>query len=61
MVVEQEDILDLSSLLNYASNYFGFNNYPLLIACLKEKDNRLVEASRGFIVSNHWPDLNFIH
>lgn len=55
------EVFDLNSLLDFLKSYFEFNHYPLLIASMEKQDNYFVETSRGFVVSDLWPDLNFIH
>jgi hypothetical protein len=61
VVAFNNEVWGLNTLSDYLNKYFRSNNYPLLIAGLAEKDNFFTEMSRGFIVSNHWPDLNYIH
>jgi hypothetical protein len=55
------ELFDLNTLLSFLKNYFEFNHYPLLIASMELQDNYFVESTRGFVVSDLWPDLNFIH
>lgn len=55
------ELFDLNSLLSFLKSYFEFNHYPLLIASMELQDNYFVESTRGFVVSDLWPDLNFIH
>ena len=61
LINDNKETFGLNTLSDYLNKYFSSNNYPLLIACLSEKDNYFMEISRGFIVSNRWPDLNYIH
>ncbi len=55
------EVFDINSLLIFLKSYFEFNHYPLLIASMEKQDNYFVETSRGFVVSDLWPDLNFVH
>lgn len=57
-VIEHDNnkMLSNSELIEKLKNYFKNNTYPLLIAELEEDDNYYQEISRGFIVSNTWPN-----
>lgn len=55
------DVIDTNTLLIFLHSYFEFNHYPILIASVRKNGEHFIEVSRGFIVSDLWPDLNFIH
>lgn len=61
IISDENDIYNTETLLAFLQGYFEFNHYPLLIASMKKIDDFFVETSRGFVVSDLWPDLNFIH
>ncbi len=54
---KKEKIFDTKKLIFELKKYFSANRYPLLIAGLYQGNNNcLFEKSRGFIVSNSWPN-----
>jgi hypothetical protein len=55
------DVIDTNTLLIFLHSYFEFNHYPILIASVRKNGEHFIEVSRGFIVSDLWPDLNFTH
>lgn len=58
----KEELLSIGELSRLINDYFKTNHYPLLVASMKEDSRKAyIETSRGFIVSERWPDLNFIH
>lgn len=61
IVINESELLDNDALFMFLISYFEFNHYPILIASMGEFNNYFVETTRGFIVSDLWPDLNFIH
>jgi hypothetical protein len=61
-VLENEnELLDITALLMFLQGYFEFYHYPILIAAIEKLDDHFAEKSCGFVVSDLWPDLNFIH
>ncbi len=59
ILFDDSSILSNKELANKLKNYFSNNNYPLLIAELKEShENYFEEISRGFVVHNTWPEIN---
>lgn len=61
VIEDKKDVFDIDELLLFLKNYFEFNHYPLLIVSLCNENDLLVETSRGFVVSNLWPDVEYIH
>lgn len=61
IVENKNELLDSTSLFMFLQSYFEFNHYPILIAAVENFNNYFIEKSRGFIVSDLWPDLNYIH
>lgn len=57
----ENELLNTSDLFMFLKSYFEFNHYPILIASMEKYDNHFTEITRGFVVSDLWPDLNFIH
>lgn len=54
---KDEKFLDIKTLILKLKKYFSTNRYPLLIAELDYTDNNcLFEKSRGFVVSDTWPN-----
>lgn len=58
---DEKEVIDTNTLLIFLKSYFEFNHYPILIASVTKSEDHFKEESRGFIVSDLWPDLNFIH
>lgn len=56
-VYDDKLIFSNTDLIDKLKNYFKNNTYPLLIAELEEDENCYKEISRGFIVSNNWPNV----
>lgn len=56
-----DEVISTYELLIFIHNYFEFNHYPILISSVQKNGEYFTEISRGFIVSDLWPDLNFIH
>lgn len=57
----ENEVIDTKTLFLLLKSYFEFNHYPLLVAAVRKEKNIFIENSRGFVVSDLWPDLNFIH
>ncbi len=57
----KNELLDTTTLFMFLQSYFEFNHYPILIAALEKSEAYFIEKSRGFVVSDLWPNLNFIH
>lgn len=57
----ENELLNTHDLSMFLRSYFEFNHYPVLIASMDKSENFFIEKTRGFIVSDLWPDLNFIH
>ncbi len=52
-------IFTSETLVYKLQEYFGNNSYPILVAQLDISENGILyETSRGFIVSNNWPNDN---
>lgn len=57
----ENELLNTQALFIFLKSYFEYNHYPILIASMEKFENYFIEKARGFIVSDLWPDLNFIH
>ncbi len=50
------EIMDSGTLYGKLKHYFKSNYYPVLISEVNTKENIPFETSRGFVVSNNWPN-----
>lgn len=61
VIKDKKEIFNFEELLLFLKSYFEFNYYPLLIVSLHDENDLLVETTRGFVVSDLWPNINYIH
>jgi len=55
----ESNLLSTDTLINKLKNYFKKNDYPLLIAEISHNEDGInQEISRGFVVSDFWPNID---
>ncbi len=58
--LNQKKILSNNEIISRLKKYFADNTYPLLIAeVAQNKNEEYEEVSRGFVVHDTWPGINF--